>query len=244
MWGAYVTSYARIFLHSILTDVNDAGHQLLYCDTDSVMFIKKNNTIPYTISKKLGDLDEELFVGGEFITSKGYYLYEQPTTYHYGFRLVNRGELPDPIKRGTDVTDFEILGTNTPEIGKSYKRGIYLGQNSQGFEVQHYKIASKGVSTEHGLKFHLEGLAVVRKPMKMKTSLRLGDKPNVWIDEEKRQISDYIKRYVKNGNGPTIPVNVLEIKNLKQMQREQLKMISKMEENEFKKYYQEKRSKK
>jgi hypothetical protein len=49
---------------------------------------------------------------------------------------------------------------------------------------------------------------------------------------------------VKNGNGPTIPVNVLEIKNLKQMQREQLKMISKMEENEFKKYYQEKRSKK
>lgn len=244
MWGAYVTSYARIFLHTILTNVHNAGHQLLYCDTDSVMFIKKNETIPYTISKELGDLDEELFVGGEFITSKGYYLFEEPSYYTYGFRIPNRGESPEAIERGGDCTDGEILGTNTPEIGKSYKRGIYLGQDSQGFKVQHYKIASKGVSTEHGLKFHLEGLAVVRKPMKMKTSLRKGEKPNIWVDEEKRQISDYIKRELKNNGGITYPVSYDRIKHLKKEQKEMLKEVSKMEENEFKIYYQEKREKK
>lgn len=243
MWGAYVTSYARILLHEILSDVDEAGHQLLYCDTDSVMYIKNNDTIPYNISKELGDLDEEYFVGGEFITSKGYYLYEAPSHYTYGFRIPNRGDIPEAITLGGECEQFEILGTNTPEIGKSYKRGIYLGQDSKGFKIQHYKIASKGVSTEHGLKFHLEGLAVVRKPTKMKTSLRRGDKPNVWMDEEKRQISDYIKRRAKNGLGATYPVSYSEIKGLKEAQRDSLKEVGKLEENEFRKYYQEKRKK-
>ena len=242
MWGAYVTSYARIYLHGILHKVHQAGHQLLYCDTDSVMYAKKNETIPYTISKELGDLDEEYFVGGEFITSKGYYLFDKPKYYSYGFRIPNRGELPERIESRGTCTDTEILGTNTPEIGESYKRGIYLGQDNEGFKIQHYKLASKGVSTEHGLKFHLEGLAVVRKPMKMKTSLRKEQKPNVWVDEEKRQISDYIKRE-RTKSGATRPIPYQEIKPRKEAQKEQIKEINKLTENEFKIYYQEKRKK-
>ena len=74
LWGTYVTSYSRIKLHTHLMQVHNAGHQILYCDTDSVMFLRTNDDIPFEIGDELGQLDEEFFIRGEFITAKGYIL--------------------------------------------------------------------------------------------------------------------------------------------------------------------------
>jgi hypothetical protein len=75
LWGSYVTAYARTHLHGIFTDVDAAGHNVLYCDTDSVMFeVKKGAPIPYVVSKLLGDMGEEEFHRGQFLTAKGYWL--------------------------------------------------------------------------------------------------------------------------------------------------------------------------
>jgi hypothetical protein len=38
IWPALITSKARIYLHSLLKEIKDNGNQLLYCDTDSVIF--------------------------------------------------------------------------------------------------------------------------------------------------------------------------------------------------------------
>lgn len=75
IWGAYVTSYARIHLNMILNAVADAGHKVLYCDTDSVMYeVKEGCAVPYKVSKEIGEMDEEHFLEGKFITAKGYWL--------------------------------------------------------------------------------------------------------------------------------------------------------------------------
>lgn len=75
LWGAYITAYSRVHLHSILKDVHDAGHHVLYCDTDSVMYERaKGCKIPYEVNEELGGLDEEHYVEGKFITAKGYWM--------------------------------------------------------------------------------------------------------------------------------------------------------------------------
>lgn len=72
MWGIYITSYARIELHKGLMAVLNKKHIPLYCDTDSIPYQKKNDSIPLPISKKLGDWDKEDFDLAIFRQSKGY----------------------------------------------------------------------------------------------------------------------------------------------------------------------------
>lgn len=38
IWPAYITAKARIYLHKLLTEIKANGNDLLYCDTDSVIF--------------------------------------------------------------------------------------------------------------------------------------------------------------------------------------------------------------
>jgi hypothetical protein len=74
MWGVYVTSYARMYLYNGIKSIHNAGHTLLYCDTDSIMFHPKNDNFPLPISRKLGDWDLETFDLGVFRQAKGYLL--------------------------------------------------------------------------------------------------------------------------------------------------------------------------
>lgn len=77
MWGTYVTSYARIHLHKGLEDIRRSGHTLLYCDTDSIMYHPVNNSLPVSITNKLGDWDMENFDLGIFRQAKGYLLLDK-----------------------------------------------------------------------------------------------------------------------------------------------------------------------
>lgn len=54
--AAYVLSYARIRLHSYLTRI--PSEDLIYCDTDSVIFFCRGNP-PFPISKDLGEMKLE-----------------------------------------------------------------------------------------------------------------------------------------------------------------------------------------
>ena len=74
LWGLYITSYARIYLFNVLEAVHKAGHNLLYCDTDSVFYEKKNERIPYKLGSNLGEWDLEEYTQGEIFTLKGYKL--------------------------------------------------------------------------------------------------------------------------------------------------------------------------
>lgn len=57
IWAAYVTSYARIKLHSLMLSIKEKGARLLYCDTDSVMFLGNPRLVES--SKELGEFKIE-----------------------------------------------------------------------------------------------------------------------------------------------------------------------------------------
>lgn len=73
MWGIYVTSYARIYLHKALQQIHDMGGILLYCDTDSVMYTGLDKC-PLPLGDKLGQWDIETYDLVIFRQSKGYLL--------------------------------------------------------------------------------------------------------------------------------------------------------------------------
>lgn len=91
MWGVHVTSYARILLHNLMTKVVNAGHKLLYCDTDSVMFLSCDGSNPLTIGTDLGLVDEERFDRAEFMTSKGYWLDNEQLRAEGKCKLASKG---------------------------------------------------------------------------------------------------------------------------------------------------------
>ncbi len=113
MWGIYVTSYARMELHTGLDNVHRAGHTLLYCDTDSVMYVPNGNNIPFNITDNLGDWDLEHFDLGIFRQAKGYILCNKmgkdyeiekvackgvPTHYAYDFIIEGMAKFVKPMR--------------------------------------------------------------------------------------------------------------------------------------------------
>ena len=63
--AALVTAYGRIHLHKIMTAI---GHQhILYCDTDSVIYVQQPDSYVPPVGRYLGDLTDEL-EDGDFIT--------------------------------------------------------------------------------------------------------------------------------------------------------------------------------
>jgi hypothetical protein len=62
--AAYVTTQARLELYEYLSVL---GESVLYCDTDSVIFVQKNNDSPWVkIGDYLGDLTNELEEYGSY----------------------------------------------------------------------------------------------------------------------------------------------------------------------------------
>uniref|UniRef100_A0A183BN37 DNA-directed DNA polymerase n=1 Tax=Globodera pallida TaxID=36090 RepID=A0A183BN37_GLOPA len=59
--ACFVTAHARVYLHARLEEVRLAGGRPLYCDTDSVLFIKRRGAAPLpTEGDALGQLKREL----------------------------------------------------------------------------------------------------------------------------------------------------------------------------------------
>lgn len=71
IWASYITSKARINIHSKLTEIKNNGGKLLYCDTDSVIF--QGSLKGIKLSKNLGDFKlEGTFKEFEAKTNKMY----------------------------------------------------------------------------------------------------------------------------------------------------------------------------
>lgn len=80
LWGVYVTTYARLSLHEKMMKVHEAGSQLIYSDTDSIMFSGDEGLKALDIGGKLGQMDAESYDLGIFRQSKGYLLCDHMTS--------------------------------------------------------------------------------------------------------------------------------------------------------------------
>ena len=70
--AAYVTAYARITLFEAMVQVLEAGGEILYCDTDSLIFRGKN---VLTMGDKLGQWKKEADIVSIEIRGNKYYRY-------------------------------------------------------------------------------------------------------------------------------------------------------------------------
>lgn len=57
--ACFVTSHARLHLYSFIEQVQQIGAQLLYCDTDSLMYVRKLNGGRVTEGDRLGQMARE-----------------------------------------------------------------------------------------------------------------------------------------------------------------------------------------
>lgn len=73
--AAYVTSYARVVLHTWLMDIIDKGGELLYCDTDSIIY---RDGPDLACTSQLGGMKLEARIKRISIRGAKYYQYEQP----------------------------------------------------------------------------------------------------------------------------------------------------------------------
>lgn len=211
LWGVYVTSYARIFLHRQIMAVIAGGGRVIYCDTDSIMFTGPSGELKF--GNELGELSLETFDAGIFRQAKGYLLCdrEEKSWYHY-----SKGKV---FKNGKIFVDG----------GLRFRHGLGLVRNLNSrpdglVQLIVKKVACKGVPTHLALDFITRGAVRFLKPMRLKeANIRMyaesnKDKDdafmkevgvNYWREVDKVMKSIYIKR--KGGRGVTWPVDADEI---------------------------------
>lgn len=72
LWGAHITAYARDYLYRGLMAIYEAGHTPLYCDTDSIAYIRNNKSNPLKLGSELGEWELDKYVKAQIFTLKGY----------------------------------------------------------------------------------------------------------------------------------------------------------------------------
>jgi hypothetical protein len=210
LWGVYVTSYARIYLHKQIMAVVAGGGRVIYCDTDSIMFTGSSGSLIF--GDELGELSLEEYDAGIFRQAKGYLLCkkENPPVFHYSKgKVFQNGKL---IYQGNGQKRFAMDAISVLQAHAGFEKYVVK------------KVACKGVPTHLALDFITKGSVSFLKPMRLKeANIRMyaeanKDKDekfmkevgvNYWREVDKVMKSIYIKR--KGDRGVTLPVDADEI---------------------------------
>lgn len=86
--GAYVTAYARVRLFDYLRQIEPKN--LIYCDTDSMIFFNQDDKLPFKISSELGEMKLE--------AKSNYCEVSAPKCYRFGDKFVVKGVNRDKAK--------------------------------------------------------------------------------------------------------------------------------------------------
>jgi hypothetical protein len=181
LWGAYVTSYARITLHKGLIAVEKAGGQLIYCDTDSIFWAGPDKPKGLELNPdKLGAWKVEQFESGEFIIPKGYILRGYPE------KVTEKTLQKHPkLKIGDDYTEIKIAC-----------KGVPMPKALSLEEIE--------TESNPAWRFLKMGEATTKRPHRLRAALARDLVPGAWGDYKKSRKTGYTRR-TSEGFGPTKP---------------------------------------
>lgn len=133
LWGTYVTSYARVHLDRLLNAVHTAGAQVLYCDTDSVMFLGSVPEGTLDLDEyRLGAMKVEKYISADFRIPKGYVLVEEGGKVKVACKGV---PLPRDFDKGLVGTmenpQMQFLFGGYTEVVKPMRLRQGMGQNKE-----------------------------------------------------------------------------------------------------------------
>ncbi len=127
--AASITGFVRAFLWRHICKVKALGGQVLYCDTDSIVFkLPKGKKMPFDFSKKLGDWTDEGEKCGGFhggaIAGKKMYAFQAKDESHWkkackGVKL----EAPDILRIAQGETITWKAEAPQPDIKRKMKKG-------------------------------------------------------------------------------------------------------------------------
>ncbi len=152
LWASYITAYARDHLLDLLLAVHNAGHKVLYCDTDSVMYVKQNKTTPYRIGKGLGLMGDDYYKKVEIFTLKGYVLTDE----NDNTKIASKGV---PNEYALDFFKGKTIEYRKPiKLKEGYKRNELLNfweLQSKKMQSQYDKrvVSSDGTTKPHNLNY-------------------------------------------------------------------------------------------
>ncbi len=191
MWGAYITAYSRMYLYEGIVKVQNAGHEVLYCDTDSIFIKMMNDNMPLKMGEELGEWDNDRFIDIIVNTVKAY----QMTSYDKWEAEFGSGL---KMKKGIKATS-EVEAMEKAKQADASVKSVHRSK----------KVACKGVPSAYMLDFLNKGEVVVRKPVKMKEAFIQKLKANVWHDVKKEMKSIYSKRNVaSDGTTSSLVLNM------------------------------------
>lgn len=202
LWGIYVTAYSRLHLLEHLTMVAETpGCQLIYCDTDSVMY--SGECPAFKEGGKLGELSIERFDRGLFRQSKGYLLFNRvKCNCPFGRCIGHPGEyqVEKVACKGVPVghaLDFVVKGIATVQKPMRLKEALIQLHANKGL-IDDPKVLRQIWSRT---------LKVTRKGKDGAFEREIGI--NVWDKVVKEMRSIYVKR--KGAAGVTRPIDVGDI---------------------------------
>ncbi|XP_057322371.1 uncharacterized protein LOC130676747 [Microplitis mediator] len=125
--AAYTTAQARLKLYSYLENL---GERVLYCDTDSCIYISKDNQYEPPTGKFLGDLTDELesYGPGSYISS---FVTGGPKFYAYIVRKTD-----DSTSEVCKVKGITLNFENSQKINYNTIRSFILGDNTEPIIVK------------------------------------------------------------------------------------------------------------
>jgi hypothetical protein len=189
LWGAYITAYSRMFLYEGMIKVQQAGHEILYCDTDSIFFLKGSGENPLPIGRRMGLWSEDSFIDSDINTVKAYQLTCRD---RWEINLSNGEKYV-----GCGQTAKEAIKSSLAEIKRLH--GPKVKPVAPETVKRAKKIACKGVPTVAKMDFLNHGEATFKKPVKLKESFIRNLNQNVWRDVSKKQRTIYSKREILDG---------------------------------------------
>jgi hypothetical protein len=106
-WGTYITAYSRLKLEGLLQEAHEKS-DLLYCDTDSVLYRHIGTDLNFDFHKtRLGALKEDKYKYANFVMPKGYLLQDDENKWKVACKGV-------PLPRDFDMC---LLGTvENPQV--------------------------------------------------------------------------------------------------------------------------------
>lgn len=142
--GAYVTSYARVRLFDYLRQIEPKN--LIYCDTDSMIFFNESDQLPFKISSELGEMKLE--------AKSNFCEVSAPKCYRFGDKFVVKGVNRDKAKNffetgmATVMQPFKMReAINFFDRGNTKKLSVWRAVTKK--KITHYrkKTLNKGIYT-------------------------------------------------------------------------------------------------
>ena len=153
--ASFITAYARLLLLREMRLLHESGQEVLYCDTDSIIYVEKPDSYRPDIGPYLGQLSDE--IEGEFglgATITEFYT-TGPKSYCYRVRLPDGSDKTKIKSKGLtlnldslETLKFEVIADKAIKKSKGEKTEPTLVKQNQFSLNRQHEVKSRSIEKQ------------------------------------------------------------------------------------------------